>query len=34
MGLFKYPSMHELKDIAMIYNDNEWDNAKIVVWDP
>ena len=22
MGLFKYPSMHELKDIAMIYNDN------------
>ena len=32
--MYKYPSMHELKDIAMIYNDNEWDNAKIVVWDP
>ena len=34
MGLYKYPSMHELKDIAMIYNDGEWDNAKLVVWDP
>ena len=34
MSLYKYPSMHELKDIAMIYNDNEWDNAKLVVWDP
>lgn len=34
MSLYKYPSMHGLKDIAMIYNDNEWDNAKLVVWDP
>lgn len=34
MSLYKYPSMHGLKDIAMIYNDDEWDNAKIVVWDP
>lgn len=34
MSLYKYPSMHGLKDIAMIYNDDEWDNAKIKVWDP
>lgn len=34
MSLYKYPSMHGLKDIAMIYGDDEWDNAKLKVWDP
>ena len=34
MSLYKYPSIHGLKDIAMIYNDSEWDNAKLKVWDP
>lgn len=34
MSLYKYPSMHGLKDIAMIYGDSEWDNAKLKVWDP
>ena len=32
MGLFKYPSVHELKDIAMIYNDNNGKYLNEIVY--
>ena len=32
MGLFKYPSMHEMKDIAMIYNDNNGKYLNEIVY--
>lgn len=34
MSKFDYPNWHEIKDLTMIYHENEWDNAEVVVWDP
>ena len=34
MSKYNYPNWHEIKDLVMIYNEPEWDNAEVVVWDP
>lgn len=32
--MYNYPNWHEIKDLVSIYREYEWDNAKVVVWDP
>jgi len=34
MSKYSYPSWHDIKDLAMIYHEDEWDNARVKVWDP
>lgn len=34
MSKYNYPNWHEIKDLVSIYREDEWDNAKIVVWEP
>ena len=34
MSMYNYPNWHEIKDLVSIYREYEWDNAKVVVWDP
>lgn len=34
MSLYNYPSVHGMKDLANIYSDREWDDARLSVWDP
>lgn len=34
MAKYNYPNWHEIKDLVSLYKEPEWDDAKIVVWDP
>lgn len=34
MDRYEYTSWHEIKDHVMIYSEPEWDDARVMIWDP
>lgn len=34
MSKYDYFSWHDIKDLAMIYREEEWDDAKVTLWSP